>query len=59
MQTRELDPALRKLVRMERQNEKDMKDRHTSKVICSLIYSLGGVMADSRDMNNRGRPPAG
>ncbi|XP_024283120.1 neural Wiskott-Aldrich syndrome protein isoform X2 [Oncorhynchus tshawytscha] len=53
-QTRELDPALRKLVRMERQNEGDVTDRHTSKVICSLIYSLGGVEADSRDMNNRG-----
>ncbi|XP_029549822.1 neural Wiskott-Aldrich syndrome protein isoform X1 [Salmo trutta] len=54
LSTRELDPALRKLVRMERQNEKDMTDRHTSKVIFSLIYSLGGVVADSRDMNNRG-----
>ncbi|XP_023853201.1 actin nucleation-promoting factor WAS isoform X1 [Salvelinus sp. IW2-2015] len=54
LSTRELDPALRKLVRMERQNEEDMTDRHTSKVICSLIYSLGGMKADSRDMNNRG-----
>ncbi|XP_029533942.2 actin nucleation-promoting factor WAS [Oncorhynchus nerka] len=54
LSTRELDPALRKLVRMERQNEEDVTDRHTSKVICSLIYSLGGVEADSRDMNNRG-----
>ncbi|XP_023853203.1 actin nucleation-promoting factor WAS isoform X2 [Salvelinus sp. IW2-2015] len=53
LSTRELDPALRKLVRMERQNEEDMTDRHTSKVICSLIYSLGGMKADSRDMNNR------
>uniref|UniRef100_A0A4W5KVH5 WH1 domain-containing protein n=1 Tax=Hucho hucho TaxID=62062 RepID=A0A4W5KVH5_9TELE len=54
LSTRELDPALGKLVRMERLNEEDMTDRHTSKVICSLVYSLGGVEAVSRDMKNGG-----
>ncbi|CAB1315041.1 unnamed protein product [Coregonus sp. 'balchen'] len=52
LSTSELDPALRKQLRMQRLNEEEA--RHTSKVICSLFYRLGGLEAVSRDMYNRG-----